>query len=336
MLLSISSSSQKSIRTWAAIFGVAILQVVIYFSLWEIYWRNAGHTITMIDTPQLWAIQRSNVYRPNTVVFLGASRTQYGVSIPEVKKNLPNSNPVMLAVNGAYPLSTLKHLANDDSFKGLVIVDIDTRGMVKANHDNQQYLVEYYDKHWNLNWYYHRLLLNYWQSFVVSSQPQLAFPSVAAKLLENYTPPFVAYSTIFPARDGYLDFARIDPKALADNFAHGLEQALSGVVAPSPDKWFNELQEVVGWVRDIERRGGKVVFYEPPVSGRQASLVDEVFDRDLYWNVFFQKTGISSLSYRDEPLLQGFSQPDESHIEGIYRAAYTRNLIASLRERGHL
>jgi len=336
MLLSISSSSEKTGFYWGGLFTIIVVQVFFSLLFWEKYWRSAGHIPTMIDTPQLWSIQRMNVYKPDTVVFIGASRSQYGISIAEFKKQLPNTNPVMLAVNGAYPLAVLKHLAEDRKFNGLLVVDIDARGMLRINRDNQQYLTDYYDHHWNVNWYIHRRLLNVWQSLMVSSQPQLAIAAILEKHIIGYTPPFVAYSVIYPKRDGFLDFSRISPADLADNFAIGLKNSLIDNELPEPLQWLDELDDVVGWVEKIEQRGGRVIFFEPPVSGRQAALVEDVFIKANYWDAFFQNTNIASINYRDEKSLQVFELPDESHVAGADRAAYTAAVINIFRREKYL
>lgn len=44
----------------------------------------------------------------------------------------------MLAVNGNYPLAALRALAEDRDFAGLVVVDIDARGLSRQHWEMQQ------------------------------------------------------------------------------------------------------------------------------------------------------------------------------------------------------
>ena len=48
---------------------------------WEWYWRAQGVAPEAIDSQQLWALQRDRATgaTPRPVVFLGASRTVYGI-----------------------------------------------------------------------------------------------------------------------------------------------------------------------------------------------------------------------------------------------------------------
>lgn len=322
MLLSISSSSEKKTPSWIVIFSLVLIVAALFFLLWERYWRIAGYPIAITDSPQLWALNRDKVYQSGTIVFLGASRTQFAIDIDYIRGNFPELNPVMLAMNGAYPLAALKNLAEDEKFSGLVVIDVDARGMSKANRMNQQYLVDYYQYQWNWNWRGHRWLLSKWQIFSASSSPQLSLANILSRHLAGYSPPFKPYSTILENRGGYLDFSQVSAHDLADWFAKGLEEAIASGV-PEPKEWLEDLREVVLWVEKIQKRGGEVIFYEPPVSGRQEKLVQKIYDKALYWDIFFSTYDIPVFNYQDEPSLQDFELPDESHISAKDREQYT-------------
>ena len=103
--------------------------------LYEWYLRDQGHLPSIIDSSQLWAQERSRTDGSDAVVFIGASRTLYGVDLRTVREVIPGSKPVMLALNGAYPMATLKALADDTAFSGTLLVDVDARGLSESNWD---------------------------------------------------------------------------------------------------------------------------------------------------------------------------------------------------------
>ena len=116
--------------------SVMLLAGVVWFSgvlAYEAHLRAQGHLPSIIDSPQLWAQERSRTDGSDAVVFIGASRTLYGVDLQTVREVMPGSKPVMLALNGAYPMATLKALADDTAFNGTLLVDVDARGLSERN-----------------------------------------------------------------------------------------------------------------------------------------------------------------------------------------------------------
>lgn len=333
MLLSTSSFKQLSAVYWLIAAGTAVLIAGGLVSGAEHYWRAKGYLPGIIDSSQLWSISRQQAGASNTLAFLGASRTQFGVKIDTVRQLLPDAQPVMLAINGQYPLATLNSLAEDDSFTGVALVDVDGRGMALYNRWAQQAYNEYYHHRWTPNWHYHRRLLNHWQAHMAIGYPRLSAAQTIVRALEDKGLPFNPYTRLQANRSGYIDFSRIDPQRLADSFARGLQKDIDNNPPPSPAQWLAELAPVAEWAKTIEARGGKVIFYEPPVSGRQRSLADAAYPREDYWQRFIDHYQLTGLHYQDEPALLAFDLPDESHVSGDTRPAYTRALIDILQRR---
>ncbi len=106
----------------------AILTVVLVASSlisWEYYLRHKGVTISYDDDEGLWADKRDRVYAPadKATVLIGSSRNKYDVDIPTWEK-LTGDHVVQLSCVGSSPLPTLDNLANDEKFKGKLIVDV--------------------------------------------------------------------------------------------------------------------------------------------------------------------------------------------------------------------
>ncbi|NLC27561.1 MAG: hypothetical protein GX780_02185, partial [Campylobacteraceae bacterium] len=125
MHLYTSSSSSWLKRKWLTVYIVSVFLSALFLIGYESYLRSKGYSASVVDTKDLWALQRSKVYQNSKkpLIFLGASRTLFGIDMKWVKKNMQEYYPVMLAINGHYPLMALKDLAKDTSFNGLVIVD---------------------------------------------------------------------------------------------------------------------------------------------------------------------------------------------------------------------
>ena len=336
MLLSTSSFKHRSAAYWllAGILALGLALALVIAS--EAWWRQQGHNPSVIDSAQLWSLHRDRVEGDDALVFLGASRTQFGIHLPTVATLLPDARPVMLAVNGRYPLAALKHLAEDESFAGTVLLDVDSRGMALYNRWMQEPYTDYYDTRWSPNWHLHRLLLTPWQARMTVARGPLGAVPTLSRWLGGLPPQHPSHVWLEANRTGTIDFTRVNPVDLANHFAVGLEKDIANNPPPSPEQWLAELAPVVRWVERIEARGGEVIFYEPPVSGRQRQLAEKAYPRADYWQRFIDHYTLTGLNYQDEPALLAFELPDESHVSGNQRPAYTRTLIEILQRRGLL
>ncbi len=121
----------KHRKHWLLSFCIAVLSCVAFCSTVELHRRAQGHLPTVRDDLDLWALERARVDRAgqNAIAVLGTSRILYGLDPDLLARALPGKVPVMLAVNGAYPLAALSDLARDVKFTGTALVDIDARGL---------------------------------------------------------------------------------------------------------------------------------------------------------------------------------------------------------------
>ena len=338
MHLYTSSSSRWLKIKWLLIYTVSILLSVFFLISYESYFRSKGYSASVVDTKDLWSLQRSKVYRGSKkpLVFLGASRTLFGIDMKWVKNNMQEYYPVMLAINGHYPLMALKDLAKDTSFNGVVIVDIDSRGLSKPNHFMQQYYVDYYHDTWTPNKYVHQTILSRLQNKFIFTNPDFGVLKLINRSLSGQGLPTKLNSTMQPNRNSKLDLAVVDSTALANNFYNILSQDLIDNPAPKPEQWLSDLKPVKEWVEDIKSRGGDVVFYNPPVYGRQITLSNKGYPRSLYWDAFINEMNIKGVLSEDIPGMDEFVLPDESHIDYRDKKRYTKLLFDNLKKEGIL
>lgn len=324
---------KKWIATYLLAGGLALAALVGA----ELGWRSQGYTPGIVDSSALWALQRDKAasYGQRALVFIGASRTLFGIDLPYLRERLPVYRPVMLAVNGHYPLSMLKALAEDDRFSGVVIVDVDSRGLARYNHDMQRDYVNFYRDQWSPAQRWHRELLSGWQSMVVVAKSDFAIVRSLVRRMDGLPLPFYN-STMDADRNSRLDFSPVNPAALAENFAVGLEADLRANPPPPPSQWLQDLAMVPVWIEAIRKRGGDVIFYTPPVSGRQYALAESAYPRAQYWDAFVQSYGIRGLLAEDVPGMADIPLLDESHMDGKSKPAYTRLLVDALLAAGYL
>jgi hypothetical protein len=334
-LFTFSSNSAEARRGWSAMLcaGFIWLGGVL---LYEGYLRDQGHLPSIIDSSQLWAQERSRTDGSDAVVFIGASRTLYGVDLRTVREVIPGSKPVMLALNGAYPMATLKALADDTAFSGTLLVDVDARGLSESNWDAQSAKNHYFEQDWTPNWAVHRRLLNALQRHWVFLTPRLGALPVLKSVITDAPAPFLAHDTLSAQREGFLNFDRVSATGLSEMFRVGLVEELALHPPPSADNWLRALAPVKQWVQQIEARGGRVIFFVPPVSGHQATLAEAAYPFARYWQRFIAEYDLVGWHYRESDIFTALELPDNSHVDARQKAEYTRLLLMELKGRGLL
>ncbi len=331
-------NSNHSLRAWLITITGALALLLVLLWQYQAYWRNQGYRSQIQDTQQNWALQRlrASLIGHRALVFAGASRTLYGIDLPSVQQQLPSWRPVMLAVNGHYSYALLEDLANDPLFRGVLILDIDARGLARNNHAALHPYLETYHREFSPSRAVHQYLVRYLQHRLIFMDRKFGWVSATGRLLQNAAPPAQDNTSIDIHRNARLDLAQANGPGLAAWFHEAVEDDLHANPPSPASQWLADLSAVPGWVDAIRRRGGDVIFYVPPVRGMQAELAERYFPRKAYWNAFIEAYGLKGLDAEDIPAASQFDLPDESHIDYRDKPAYTRVLLQALLQRGLL
>ena len=342
MLSSTSSSDSASAESgggkrWLIAWLIALSLVVTTLGVVEHHWRGRDYRPTILDSTLLWSMQRDRVYAqsPIPLLLLGASRIEFGIDMNVMRELLPRYLPVMLAVNAHYPLATLRDLAEDENFRGVILCDVDSVGLLREYNEMQREYVQYFHRQWTPSWHLHRALLNHWQAHALIADPAFNIVATARRWLDKTGEPFHNYVDFHTDRSGDLDFSRTDAEAIKHHFLDTLDGNLAGMPKRSAEEWLADLAPVGVWAKRIEARGGRVIFFQSPVHGVQQTAIDRALPRVLYWDRFASTVSIA-LSGVDEPSLNAFPLPDDSHLDYHDKPAYTRALVDVLVAHGWL
>jgi hypothetical protein len=333
---SISSSERTSPWRWTTALAMASVVAIAIVGAMETHWRALGYQPNIRDSSELWSIERDRVYaeKKTPLVLLGASRIEFAIDMHLLSQLLPNYQPVMLAQNGHYPLAALRDLASDEDFHGVVLCDIESRGLYKMYTDMQQPLVDYYHRQWSPSWHVHRLLLNLWQAHFDVADPQLGVVAAARRWIDGSAPQPPDYFRFHTDRSGNIDYTKTDVEAAKKHFEQLVANTKDIRALVPPDEWFADLHDVYAWTQQIQARGGKVIFYQSPTSGevRRTDLI--AHPRAQYWDRFAANSPAPAIDAEDDPILSAFHEPDDSHMDFRDKAAYTKALVEALQKRG--
>lgn len=335
---SISSSDHPGSPRWrwTTAWTLALVIAAALIGAAETHWRELGYRPNIRDSAELWSIQRDRVYATKMVplLLLGASRIEFGVDMKLLKALLPRYQPLMLAQNAHYPLATLRDLAADERFHGVVLCDIESGGLYKMYTDMQQPLVAYYHRQWSPSWHLHRLLLNVWQAHVDVANPELGVVATTLRWIAGAPPPQRDYFRFYADRSGDIDYTQVNAEAARRHFEELVASGQGTRALVAPETWFADLDEVYEWTKRINARGGKVIFYQSPTAGVVHDADAIAHPHALYWDRFAANAPAVVLNAADDPRLRAFPLPDDSHLDFRDKPAYTQALVDALVERG--
>lgn len=336
---------------WRGIVIGVVLLTLTAATLWEFRARAAGYQPSLNDTADLWALHRARV-QPDSVVIVGTSRALFDLDLDLLAEGL-RSRPIQLALAGSSPYPVLAHLAEDESFRGTVLVEI-VPAMFLAPAGPpmevaQRALRRYHEQTPAQRWSHH-LAVALEGRIAALKQEDLTL----AKLLERLPVPNRAGTRVPPRMPPYfytVDHDRrgrmFEPAAQvgsdlnravtdtwlplfspppppsfipADQFAAGMQQAV--------EQRFADTRRAVARLR---ARGATVVFLRLPVTGPLAEREEQLVPLAAGWHRLVREAGVPAINFADHADLADFDCPEWSHLSASDSIIFTRRLVPHLR-----
>lgn len=328
---------------------LAVVLVIAAIASWELYLRNKGIDIAYDDEGPLWSHKRAMVYEPasSSTVFIGSSRIKFDLDIDTWEKTT-GDHAIQLALEGSNPLPILHDLANDEKFKGKLIIDV-TEPLCFLPLPFFQFRPETYVR------YYHDITPAQKASFPLNNFLESRFVfldktnfSLSAQLekLGVQDRPGVYQNPRFPLDFSRVQFSRqskMTDKFVADtSLQNQVRRVWSSLSVPPKGPPPNKEQinagiqaRIQSIKKDVDRiraRGGQIVFVRTPASGPMRMGEQMGFPREQYWDRILKETGSEGIHYLDYPALSHFECPEFSHLSPKDAVVFTHQLIRILSE----
>lgn len=319
-----------------------LLLVVVSVTSWELFLRSKGFDNSFYDDGSLWADKRRQVYAPSdqATVFIGSSRIKFDLDIPLWEKTT-GEQAIQLACVGSTPIPVLLNLADDEKFKGKLVIDV-TEGLFFALTGSDERPVE------NIKYYKEEtpaqragFFINYiaekqfvfldreWNSLGKQLEQ---LPLKDRKGVNNFKG--------FPPDFGRVMFTR--QEYMTDKFA--ADTSLQNVVKniwsmfgranksmPPSGKTLDSIFTVIKTATDkIKARGGKVLFIRTPSSDGFLMAEKKGFPREKYWNRLLEVTNCEGIHFEDYPVMAAFICPESSHLSLSQAKVFTNEFIRIL------
>ncbi|OIR12190.1 hypothetical protein GALL_64420 [mine drainage metagenome] len=322
----------------------AVLMLIVVLTsvfCWEYFLRNKGYVLGYNDDEALWAKNRAQVYAPqdDATVFIGSSRIKFDLDIPTWEKTT-GEKAIQLAIAGSNPRLALDNLANDEKFKGKLIIDITEVLFFRPVEDAEltkrlKYLKEVTPS----QKFSAQVGFGLESQFLFIDKEHFALDAMLNELpITNRKG--VHGDVIWPTQFTTTNFRR--QERMTDKFVKDTSMqrqvkniwtmfgALSkqhGVTGDTLQKIFTEIQTDVA---KIKARGGRVIFTRTPSSGGYWENEPISYPRAEYYDKLLSITGCSGIHFKDYPDLKDFTCPEWSHLKPTDAALYTAGLIKIL------
>lgn len=326
---------------------VAGILVIAFVVGWETWWRNQGFIPTYNDDKTLWSLKRAEAYRSpeEATVFIGSSRIKFDLDIP-TWRSTTGEDAIQLSLVGTSPLLLLEDLANDQEFRGKLVVDITEPLFFSANPFFQKSAVEsvsYYHKQTPSEKLSTRLNLALESKFAFLEERRFSLNTLLNELELPNRPGVFA----FPAFPKTFEWSTLDRQTymsdlfLSDTNAINRQTEIWKLLImgdktpPLADTSLQQIfRQVAASVEKIRARGGKVIFTRTPSSGFMGEGEKMFFPRAKYWEPLLTFSKAEGIHFLDYPETRDLVCPEWSHLSMDQAKYYTSHLAGVLRQKG--
>jgi hypothetical protein len=326
---------------------VAVVLAAAGVGAWEAYWRVAQqYEASFRNSDGQWAEVRRRVdaNERNATVFIGSSRTQFDIDL-DVWEEETGVHGIQLALEGSNALPVLTDLANDEDFRGLLVVGLTPPLALMPGIGLRADAVQHYYDETPSQRISNRLSYPLEETFAFytidtklftvlarqtwwTSRPGLPWQQTEVRKIENMR------------RDRQSDLwdrVENDPEFNAI-VTSTWQEILEHLPPPPPEDVARAafealLEQVTGDVAAIRDRGGEVVFIRPPSSDWFREFERQATPRDHVWEPIVGTAEAVGVHFEDYPELSDVRTPEWSHISAHDKARWTRALVNILRER---
>jgi len=336
---------------WTGLAVAAYLIAAVVTVAWEIRVRSQGYEPTLNDTTDLWADRREAV-RPDALVVIGDSRPLFDIDLDALEEGL-GKRPIQLAIagSGAYPI--LENLANDESFKGDVVVSLVPAMFLTPGGYLEQASKDALRRHRSRSpsqRFSHHIAMFLEERIAFLQQEDLTL----AMLLQNIEIPNRPGALVPPRFPPYFQTVDRERRTrMADECAivgSPMQQAVTAswqrlFVPPPPPTWippevFRETMgkgiearfgETAAAIAKIRARGGRVVWVRFPHTAWVKEMENIGTPRAPTWDRMLQVTGAPGIHFEDHPELAGFDCPEWSHLSAPDSVEFSKRLAPHLK-----
>lgn len=318
---------------------VAVLVTTFALMLgWEMAMRNLGLAAGDLDDDRdYWVEERRRLDRSpaDSVVIIGDSRILFGTELSKWKE-LTGRRPVQLALPATSSLPFLRDLADDERFKGLVVIGISEPSLFTDDYGRRVSVLKYLKDQSPSQRSGHFLYKEASRHLAFLDSNYKAFDLL--KRLDWPVRPGAEPLEVWKISEAYDDrqlylWNRVatDPKLNA-HARYVWQQYWEGDPA-SPALIDATIARAKADIDRIRARGGEVVWLRAPSAGPLLAAEHQRFPRAIGWDRIVRETDSFGLNFEDYAQMRNLDIPEWSHLSQAGAQAYTDAYVRVLLDR---
>ena len=333
-------------QPWQRIFLVALVLFALLMTGWELYWRAFGALPSYRNSDGQWAQQRRriDVGEGGKTVLIGSSRILFDMQLP-VWESLAGERPIQLAIEGTSSVLVLEDLAADPNFTGHLLVGV-APDLFFSGFAYRGKVVPFFHKESpsqrSGNWLSMHLL----EPYFAFDDPDFALATVVKRQAWPLRPGVKENTAVRKLRVSDADRnTHMWSKVETDPAYRALARSIwaERFAAPPPPNMDTpaklqklidtQIQRAVDAVAKLRARGVQVLFVRPPSTGPYLEFENKVFPRATTWDVLLKRTRAPGIHFQDYPELQGYDQPEWSHLSAAEAQRFTAALYPIIEQK---
>lgn len=326
-------------QPWQRIFLVALVLFVLLMMGWEHYWRAFGASPTYRNSDGQWAQQRRRIDtgEGDNTVLIGSSRVLFDVQLP-VWEKLAGERPIQLAIEGTSAVPVLEDLAADPNFSGHLLVGV-APDLFFSGFAYRGKVVPFYHKESPSQRLGNWLSMHLLEPYLAFDDPDFALATVVKRQAWPLRPGVKENTPVRKLRVSDADRnTHMWNKVETDAAYRALVRSIwaERFAAPPPPDMNSppklqklvdkQIQRAVDAIAKLRARGVQVLFVRLPSMGPYLAFENKVFPRAQTWDVLLKRTGAPGIHFQDYPELQGYDQPEWSHLSAADAQRFTAAL----------
>lgn len=321
--------------SWTLTWSVAAVLYLTGLMTTESTWRAFGYRPSATDSPALWKYwyERAANGGLKTIVLIGASRIQGGISTSQLREQLPDYQVVQLGqYGGDSPVGVLQALALDERFNGIVICDMLAPFLVRERWESQRNVYDSPATTVQQREAYENALA---ADFLAINNTESGIGTAVKQFVGEGRHPSPNHVRMRADRSIEIDFTLIeDLQEFRQKNAAATRRQYETAEHPSPEDLDDEFIEVDEFVRRIQDRGGQVVFLRMPTSGERLAIEEQYHPKTKYWDRFAAIGSGICIYWTELAGLGNLTCPDDSHLDYRDVDRFTNALVDDLIQRG--
>ena len=327
-------------RPWRSIWVGALVLAALLLATWEWHWRAFGVLPTYRNSDAEWAMQRRRIDNGEggKTVLIGSSRVLFGVQLP-VWERIAGERPIQLAMEGTSSVPMLEDLADDPNFTGRLLVGVAPE-LFFSGFAYRGKVLQFYHKESPSQRIGNWLSMHFLEPYLAFDGHDFALAAVVLRQDWPARPGLHQNSSVRELRVSDADRnTHMWSKVETDPGYRALmrsiwSERLNSPPPPSMDTPVKlqklidtQIQRAVVAVAKLRARGVQVLFVRMPSMGPYLAFETKVFPRATTWDVLLKRTGAPGIHFQDYPELQGYDQPEWSHLSASEANRFTAALV---------